>query len=183
MWEGVGDRTETAIFWPPLLWPSTLCLPCSPGLLNQRPRGPLCWVICYILSATSLHPNSYHSVACRGNPLFGKFFFFLFFFFFLLTTTRPEIWLSICMSKFQRTLFVSIYRTNPGLCISHFFAWLNLSFLHSSQWISFPTQSCLVLYPFCANLLHLLNKLIDLSRSPHNLHLLFCCVLSIFALT
>ena len=58
VWEGVGDRTETAIFWPPLLWPSTLCLSRSPGLLNQRPREQLCWVICYILSATSLHPNS-----------------------------------------------------------------------------------------------------------------------------
>ena len=39
MWEGAGDRTETAIFWPPLLWPSALCLSRSPGLLNQRPRG------------------------------------------------------------------------------------------------------------------------------------------------
>ena len=58
VWEGVGDRTETAIFWPPLLWPSTLCLSRSPGLLNRRPRGPLFWVICYILSATSLHANS-----------------------------------------------------------------------------------------------------------------------------
>ena len=58
VWVGAGDRTETAIFWPPLLWSSTLCLSRSPGLLNQKPRGPLCWVICYILSATSLHPNS-----------------------------------------------------------------------------------------------------------------------------
>ena len=29
---------------PPLLWPSSLCLSRSPGLLNRRPRGPLCWV-------------------------------------------------------------------------------------------------------------------------------------------
>ena len=56
--EGVGYRTETAIFWPQLLWPSTLCLSHSPGLLNRRPRGPLCWEICYILSAIPLHPNS-----------------------------------------------------------------------------------------------------------------------------
>ena len=59
LWEGVGDRTETVIFWSPLLWPSTLCLSRSPGLLNRGPSGPLCWVICYILSATSLHPNSF----------------------------------------------------------------------------------------------------------------------------
>ena len=31
----------------PLLWPSALCLPRSPGLLNRRPRGPLCWVIAF----------------------------------------------------------------------------------------------------------------------------------------
>ena len=54
--EGAGDRTETAIFWPPLLWP--LCLSRSPGLLNRRPRGPLCWLICYIFSASALDPNS-----------------------------------------------------------------------------------------------------------------------------
>ena len=26
VWEGVGYRTKTAIYWPPLLWPSVLCL-------------------------------------------------------------------------------------------------------------------------------------------------------------
>ena len=30
----------------------------------------------------------------------------------------------------------------------------NFNFLHSSRWITLPTQSCLVLYSFCANLLH-----------------------------
>ena len=45
-----------------LLWPSALCLSCSPGLLNQRPRGPaFCWVLAF--STTSYHqlvwsPNS-----------------------------------------------------------------------------------------------------------------------------
>ena len=67
MWEGAGDRTETAIFWPPLLWPSTLCLSllqgCSTGspeahsagwsaisyqqllctLTNQGPKAPSAW--------------------------------------------------------------------------------------------------------------------------------------------
>ena len=37
LWEGAGDRTETVIFCPPLLWPSTLCLSLSSGLLNRRP--------------------------------------------------------------------------------------------------------------------------------------------------
>ena len=49
--EGAGDRTETAIFWPPLLWPSTLCLSRSPGLLNRRPRGPLCWVMAFFTAS------------------------------------------------------------------------------------------------------------------------------------
>ena len=52
-----------------------------------------------------------------------------------------------------------------------------------SLWITLPTQSCLVLYPFWATLLHSLNMwLIILSLSPHNLHLFFGCVLSILAL-
>ena len=29
----------TGISWPLLLWPSALCLSCSPGLLNRRPRA------------------------------------------------------------------------------------------------------------------------------------------------
>ena len=38
----------TAIFWPPLLWPSALCLSRSPGLLNRRPRGSaFCWVLAF----------------------------------------------------------------------------------------------------------------------------------------
>ena len=41
----------TAIFWPPLLWPSALCLSRSPGLLNQRPRGPLCWVMAFFTAS------------------------------------------------------------------------------------------------------------------------------------
>ena len=51
-------------------------------------------------------------------------------------------------------------------------------------WITFPIQSCLVLYSLCANLLHsLIMWLIVSSLSPHNLHQLFYCVLSILALT
>ena len=62
-----------------------------------------------------------------------------------------------------------------------FVRWSIFSFLHDSQWITLPTQSCLVLYCFCPNLLQLLTWLIVSSLSPHNLHMLFCCVLSILA--
>ena len=60
MWEGVGDRTETAIFWTPLLWPSALCLSRSPDAQPEAQRPTLLgdgFLYC-ILSATSLDPNS-----------------------------------------------------------------------------------------------------------------------------
>ena len=113
--------------------------------------------------------------------------FFFFFFFVLLIIIRSgllaEIRWSVCMSKSHRSLCVLFSRTGAGLCIYHLFVWSNLIFLHISQWITLPTQSCLVLYSFCANLLHsLIIWLIVSSLSPHSLHLLFCCVLSILAL-
>ena len=58
------------------------------------------------------------------------------------------------MSKFHRNLCVLFSRTCAGLYIYHLFVWSNLNFLHNSQWITLPTLSCLVLYSFCANLLH-----------------------------
>ena len=43
---------RTAIYWPPLLWPSALCLSRSPGLLNRRPRGPaLCWMMAFFTAS------------------------------------------------------------------------------------------------------------------------------------
>ena len=38
----------------------------------------------------------------------------------------------------------------------------NFNLLHNSQWITFPTQSCLVLYSFCASLLYSLTWLLHL---------------------
>ena len=67
-------------------------------------------------------------------------------------------------------------------CIYHSLVWSNLNFLYISLWITFPTQSCLVLYSFFTNLLHsLIMWLVVSSLSPHSLHLLFCWVLSILA--
>ena len=95
----------------------------------------------------------------------------------------PRIRWSVCMLKSHWSLCESFSRTGTGLCIYHLFVWSNWNFLHISQWITLPTQSCLALYPFCANLLHsLIMWLIVSSLSPHSLHLLFCCVLSILAL-
>ena len=94
-----------------------------------------------------------------------------------------EIRWSVCMTKSQRSLCVSFSRTDAGFCIYHLLVWSKLNFLHLFQWISLPTQWCLVLYSFCANLPHsLIMWLMVSSLSPHSLHLLFCCVLSILVL-
>ena len=59
-----------------------------------------------------------------------------------------EIKWSVYISKSQRNLRVLFSRTDSGLCIYHLFVWSNWNFLHNSQWITFPTQSCLVSYSF-----------------------------------
>ena len=45
VWERAGDRTETAILWPPNLWPATLCLSRS-QMLNRGPgvHSAGCWL-------------------------------------------------------------------------------------------------------------------------------------------
>ena len=94
-----------------------------------------------------------------------------------------EIRLSVCMSNSHRSLCGLFPRSYAGLCIYHLLVWPNLNFLLICQWITLPTQLCLVLYSFYANLLHLLIIWLMVSPlSPHNLHLQFCYVLSIFAL-
>ena len=109
------------------------------------------------------------------------------FFYFFVIIIRSGLWAeigrSVCISNSHRSLWVSFSRTGSGLCINHLLAWSNLNFLQISQWITLPIQSCLALYSFCANLLHLLiMRLMVSSLSPHSLHLLFYCVLSILAL-
>ena len=96
---------------------------------------------------------------------------------------RAEIRWSVCISKSHRSLWLSFSRTCAGLCIYHLFVWSNSNFLHISQWITLPTQSCLALYSFGANLLHsVIMWLMVSSLSLHSLHLLFYCILSILAL-
>ena len=74
----------------------------------------------------------------------------------------------------QRILWLSFSRTDYGLCI-YYLWWSN--FNHNSQWITLPSQSCLVIFFLCQFVAFVS------SLSPHNLYLLFFCVLSIFALT
>ena len=52
MVRGSWRSNRTAIYWPPLLWPSALCLYRSPGVLNRRPRSPaLCWMMAFFTAS------------------------------------------------------------------------------------------------------------------------------------
>ena len=85
--------------------------------------------------------------------------------------------------KIPEKLVCLILRALLDCAYTIFFEWSNFSFLRNSQWITLLINLYLVLYSFCANLLHLFIMWLIVSyQSPHNLHLLFCCVLSILAL-
>ena len=75
----------------------------------------------------------------RQNPLY-----------YIITTSSPlsRILWSGYISKSQRILLVSIFKTDSALCIYHLVVWSNFSFFHNSQWITHPIQSCLVFYSF-----------------------------------
>ena len=96
------------------------------------------------------------------------FFFFFFFFFFCWLLLAENKW-SVCMLKSHWSLYVSFSRNDDGLCIYHLFLWSNFNFLDYSQWITLPTQSCLVLYSFRAILLHSLIMWLSVSfLLPHH---------------
>ena len=84
----------------------------------------------------------------------------------------------VYIAKSLRSLCIPFSR-----CICHLFVWWNIKFFHNSQWIPLPTKSRQVLNSFCVILLRsLIMWLIVSSLSPHNLHQLYCSVLSILAL-
>ena len=53
-------------------------------------------------------------------------------------------------------LFVT--QTPREFCASHFAGQSNFNFLHNSQWITFPTQSCVLLYSFYAIFVSIITK-------------------------
>ena len=72
---------------------------------------------------------------------------------------------------------------SPGqICVVHipFVRMVKSKFLAQPEWITFPTQLCLVLYSFCANLLHsLIMWLMVSSLLPYNLHHLIAIIIII----
>ena len=96
----------------------------------------------------------FYSVVSRDSKV-NNFANSLFFFFVIIRSgLLAEIRWSVCMSKSHRSLCVSFSRAGAGLYIYHLLLWSNLNFLHISQWITLPTQLCLVLHSFWANVLH-----------------------------
>ena len=83
------------------------------------------------------------------------------------------------VSQNFRDVYVSSSRTSSGLCIHYLFEGSNFNFFTQLPVDYLPHPVVYGLIFFCVNLLWLLV----LYLSPHNLHFLFCCVLSIFALT
>ena len=65
---GSWRPNRTAIFWPPLLWPSALCLSRSPGLLNRKPRGPLSWLSLPHLISNFSGPQIIRAPTQSGAP-------------------------------------------------------------------------------------------------------------------
>ena len=56
--------------------------------------------------------------------------------------------------SFEKISLVSFSKRDSGLCIYHSLIWSNSNLLHNYLWITFPTQSWLLLSSFCASLLH-----------------------------
>ena len=51
VWEGVGHRKETAIFWPAHSYGRQRCVFLVLLMLNRRPWGPLCWVLAFFTAS------------------------------------------------------------------------------------------------------------------------------------
>ena len=98
----------------------------------------------------------FYSMVCRDSKVdnFADFLLFFLLLIIIKSGLLADIRWSVSLWNSHRCLCVSFSWTGAGLCIYHLLAWSNLNFLHISQWIILPTQSCLALYSFCANLLH-----------------------------
>ena len=73
VWEGIGDRTETAIFWTHS-YGRQCCVFLVLLMLNRRPRGSLCWVMAFFTASyqqllwTPTHQGPYHISSITPSP-------------------------------------------------------------------------------------------------------------------
>ena len=75
----------------------------------------------------------------------------------LLNCQESTIILNVCTKKSLETYWryhVSHFQVHIMVCEHTIWYKSNFNLSHSSQWITFPTQSCLVVYSFCASFLH-----------------------------
>ena len=120
MVRGSWRLNRTAIYWPPLLWPSALCLSCFSELLNRRPRGPLCWMRTF--STASCHQQvSKHHRGSRGPLRPGLAF---------PTTSRlklvltPTPWRPVLSELYNSSIAHSVF----GMACLIVFQWKQLSY-------------------------------------------------------
>ena len=116
----------------------------------------------------SLFSHSFSFILWSAGQQSRQFCRFSFFFFWLIiirSGLRDEIRWSVCISKSHRSLCVSFSRTGAWLCIYYLLAWSNFNFLHIFQWITLPTQSCLVflLCQFAAFAYYVIDRFISVT--------------------
>ena len=100
--------------------------------------------------------------------IFGRFYFLVFW----------SALGALYLSQNSRELFLSHFPRQ------HLVLWTNYNFLHSSQWINFPTLLCVALYSCCIRLMHLFIMWLKvLFLSLYNRYLKICWAISVFALT
>ena len=85
-----------------------------------------------------------------------------------LSSLGQVVWSEFVSLSSREFFYVAFSWIDSGLCIYHFVVWSNFTLLHNSSGSPFPPQSCLVLYYFCGNWLHLFFMwLIASSLSPY----------------
>ena len=68
VWEGAGDRTETAIFWPQT-YRRQSCVFLVLLMVNRKPWVPLCWVLTFFTASYQQPLWSPNSIGVPGGPV------------------------------------------------------------------------------------------------------------------
>ena len=120
------------------------------------------------------------SLLITGTAKSLRWWIFAFFFLKILSRSALLIGMmwSVCITKSKRILWESLFLTDSGLCLYHLVVWWNLISCTIPSGLSFPPCPT----SFCTISHHPLYWFGILSFCLHILHLLFCCVFSIFVL-
>ena len=189
------------IFWPILIMQPFRWSPLFLLFLSLSDLVPILWWLYRTHQLQFVSPLMFHSFfqfSIKVKVIISVFAFFHFYsmisrtakstiqqvLFFTLPMSGhlDETRWFVCISKSRRILFVSFSRVDSGLGKYNLFVWSNLNHLQNAQLITFPTQSCQILYSLCTSLLPLfIMWSIVSSLSPYNILFLFLCVVSVFA--